>query len=61
MGAPSIILTVIDKVVDPRAAMIGFAVVLSAGAALAVRASLARPVVGVLAETARNEAAGRAS
>jgi len=61
MGAPSIILTVIDKVVDPRAAMIGFAVVLSAGAALAVRASLARPAAGVPPEAVRNETAGRAS
>jgi hypothetical protein len=41
MGAPSIILTVVDKVVSPKAAMIGFAVVLSAGAALAVWAAVA--------------------
>jgi len=39
MGAPSIILTVIDQAVSPKAAMIGFAVVLSAAAALAVRAA----------------------
>ncbi len=41
MGAPSIILTVIDRVVNPKAAMIGFAVVLSVGAGTAVLAALA--------------------
>ncbi len=42
IGAPSIILTVIDRVTDPKAAMIGFAGVLSAGATTAVWAALTR-------------------
>jgi hypothetical protein len=42
MGAPSIILTVVDRVTNPKVAMIGFAVVLSAGAAAAVGAALTR-------------------
>lgn len=41
MGAPSIILTVIDRVANPKAAMIGFAIAASIGAAAAVWAALA--------------------
>lgn len=51
MGAPSIILTVVDRVANPKVAMIGFAVVLSAGAAAAVGAALTRNRPGT--ETSR--------
>jgi hypothetical protein len=37
MGAPSVILAAISRVVDPKVAMIGFTAVLSIGAAWAVR------------------------
>ena len=40
MGAPSIILAAISRVVDPKVAMVGFAAVSSDGAAAAFRVSL---------------------
>lgn len=40
MGAPSIILAAISRVVDPKVAMVGFAAVLSVGAAAAIRVAL---------------------
>lgn len=40
MGAPSVILAAISRVVDPKAAMIGFAAVVSIGAASAVEVAL---------------------